>query len=133
MVALFDEALSDGDPRIIAAALGDIAKALGMTRLAQETGVRREALYRALSPDGNPELCTFLKVTNALGLELHATLPDSRPNPSKIPLSSLDVSPNPVPGIAKVAARKATVPKTLPPGKVVKVSSKAVPARKVSK
>ena len=54
----------------IASALGDIARARGMVRVAREAGVSREALYRALSDEGNPTLGTILKVTRALGLRL---------------------------------------------------------------
>ena len=56
----------------IAAALGDIARAHGMAQLARETGLAREALYRSLSPDGNPSLSTLLRVTRALGMKLTA-------------------------------------------------------------
>ena len=58
------------DPAFIAAALGNIARAHGMLRLAQETGLTREGLYKALSADGNPSLGTVLKVVKALGLKL---------------------------------------------------------------
>jgi probable addiction module antidote protein len=73
MAAYLEAALEDGDPRVIAAALGDIARASGMTRIARESGLGRESLYKALSPNGNPELATVLRVLAALGLELHAT------------------------------------------------------------
>ena len=56
----------------MATALGDIARAKGMTRISKETGLARESLYKALSPDGNPEFATVLKVVKALGLKLHA-------------------------------------------------------------
>jgi len=59
-------AFEDGDPALIAAAIGDAARAHGMTRMAQETGLAREALYRALSESGNPEFTTVLKVLRAL-------------------------------------------------------------------
>ena len=59
-----------GDPALIAAALGEIARAHGMMKLAKETGLTREALYRALSPEGNPNFGTILKVTKALGIKL---------------------------------------------------------------
>lgn len=72
-VAYFDAALEDGDPKVIAAALGDIARARGMTQVAHDTGLGRESLYKALSPDGNPEFGTVLKVIQALGLRLHAS------------------------------------------------------------
>lgn len=73
MAAYLEAALEDGDPSLVAAALGDIARAKGMTVVARETGLGRESLYKALSPSGNPELATVLKVVRALGLRLHAT------------------------------------------------------------
>lgn len=73
MAAYLEAALEDGEPSLIAAALGDIARARGMTQLARETGLGRESLYKALSPNGNPEFSTILKVINALGLKLHAS------------------------------------------------------------
>jgi len=73
MAAYLEAALEEGDPILVAAALGDIARAKGMTQVARETGLGRESLYKALSPSGNPELATILKVINALGLQLHAS------------------------------------------------------------
>jgi len=73
--ALYFEACLDeagDDPAFIAKALGDIARARGMTQLARDTGLAREGLYKALSGQGNPEFATILKVINALGLRLHA-------------------------------------------------------------
>lgn len=72
MAAYLEAALEEGDPALFAAALGDIARAKGMTQLARETGLGRESLYKALSPSGNPEFATVLKVVAALGLKLHA-------------------------------------------------------------
>lgn len=63
-----------GDGSLIRAALGDIAKAKGMTKLAKDTGISREGLYKALSQGGNPEFSTILKVTRALGIKLHAEM-----------------------------------------------------------
>ena len=60
----------DCDPSFVAKALGDIARAKGMSALARETGLGRESLYKALSEDGNPQLGTVLKIAKALGLEL---------------------------------------------------------------
>jgi probable addiction module antidote protein len=77
MAAYLEAALEDGDPALIAAALGDIARAKGMSQIARETGLGRESLYKALSPDGNPELSTVLKVVRALGLRLRATAADA--------------------------------------------------------
>jgi probable addiction module antidote protein len=64
--AVFD----DGDPALVAAALGDVARAKGMSQIAQAAGLGRESLYKALSPEGNPEFATVLKVMRALGLKL---------------------------------------------------------------
>lgn len=73
MAAYLEAALEDGDPALVAAALGDIARAKGMSGIAKETGLGRESLYKALSRDGNPEISTVLKVLKVLGLRLHAT------------------------------------------------------------
>lgn len=62
----------------MAAALGDIARAKGMSQIARETGLARENLYKALSPEGNPEFATVLKVVKALGLRLHAGSAEER-------------------------------------------------------
>jgi probable addiction module antidote protein len=72
MAAYLEAALEDGDSKLIAAVLGDIAKAKGMSQVAKDSGLGRESLYKALSPEGNPELTTVLKVVKALGLSLHA-------------------------------------------------------------
>lgn len=56
----------------IARALGDVARAKGMSQVAKEAGLSRESLYRALSADGNPSFATVLKVARALGVRLHA-------------------------------------------------------------
>lgn len=60
-----------GDGSLIRAALSDIARAQNMSRLAQETGLTRAGLYKALSPEGSPGFDTMLKITRALGLSLH--------------------------------------------------------------
>lgn len=70
MTAYLDAALEDGDPGLIAAALGDVAKARGMSEIAKSAGLGRTNLYKALSPDGRPEFATVLKVVRALGLRL---------------------------------------------------------------
>lgn len=72
MAAYLEAALEEGDSTLVAAALGDIARAKGMTQVARDAGLGRESLYKALSPAGNPELATVLKVIAALGLQLHA-------------------------------------------------------------
>lgn len=62
---------SDGDAAFIAKALGDIARAQGMTRVAQDAGVSRESLYKSLSGERAPDFSTILKVMKSLGLRLH--------------------------------------------------------------
>jgi probable addiction module antidote protein len=61
-----------GDASFIAKALGDIARAKGMSQVARDAGLSRESLYRALSGERSPAFDTILKVINALGLKLHA-------------------------------------------------------------
>ena len=68
LAACFEEA--GDDAAFIATALGDIARAYGMGRLANETGLTREGLYKTLSKDGNPSFSSILKVIRALGLKL---------------------------------------------------------------
>jgi probable addiction module antidote protein len=75
-ISLFWEASMEEageDPAFITAALATIAKAHGMMALARETGLTREGLYKALSPNGNPEFATVMKVIRALGLHLHGS------------------------------------------------------------
>ena len=74
MAAYFDAWLTEApdDAAGIARALGDIARARGMTQVAKDAGLSRESLYRALSVDGNPSFATVLKVARALGVRLHA-------------------------------------------------------------
>jgi probable addiction module antidote protein len=68
-----------GDPVEIQAALGDVAKARGMTVLARESGIAREALYRARSNKGNAEFATIMKVIVAMGLHLTLAKPEAVP------------------------------------------------------
>ncbi|MCX5829687.1 MAG: putative addiction module antidote protein [Deltaproteobacteria bacterium] len=63
---------AEGDAAFIAKALGDIARAKGMTQVARDAGLSRESLYKALSGDRSPGFDTILKVIGALGLQLHA-------------------------------------------------------------
>lgn len=78
MAAYLEAALEEGDSTLVAAALGDIARAKGMTQVARDAGLGRESLYKALSPSGNPEFSTVLKVIQALGLKLHASTASAR-------------------------------------------------------
>ena len=71
VVAYLEAAFEDGDPRVIAVALGDVARSRGMTAVAAKAGLGRESLYKALSRDGNPGFATVLKLLEALGLRLH--------------------------------------------------------------
>lgn len=74
MAAYLEATLEEakGDAAFIAKALGDIARAKGMTQVARDTGLSRESLYKALSGDRSPGFDTILKVMSALGLEFHA-------------------------------------------------------------
>src|ERR1700722_15530118 len=74
MAAYLEACLSeaDGDASFIAKALGDIARAKGMTQVARDAGLSRESLYKALSGERTPTFDTILKVVSALGLSLHA-------------------------------------------------------------
>ncbi len=74
MAVYLEAALEEGDAALFTAALGDIARAKGMTEIVRKTGLGRESLYKALSPDGNPEFATILKVVRSLGLDLHAAV-----------------------------------------------------------
>lgn len=80
MAAYLDASIeeADGDAAFIAKALGDIARARGMSQVACDAGLSRESLYKALSGDRNPSLGTVLRVAGALGLKLRAeAVPDS--------------------------------------------------------
>ena len=70
IAAYLNAVLEDGDPELLKAALGDIARAKGMTEIARAAGLGRANLYKALSPDGNPEFATVVRVLKALGLRL---------------------------------------------------------------
>ena len=70
---------ADGDATFIAKALGDIAKAKGMTQVARDAGLSRESLYKALSGDRTPGFDTILKIVGALGLKLHAEAAEGNP------------------------------------------------------
>jgi len=70
IAAYLQAAIEDGDPALLAAALGDIARARGMTQLARDTGLSRESLYKSLSGERAPNSDTLLKVIHALGFKL---------------------------------------------------------------
>ncbi len=65
-----EAAFEDGDPALIAAALGDVARARGQSKVAQDAGVSRDALYKSFKPEGNPTLASVTKVAAALGYRL---------------------------------------------------------------
>jgi len=70
-IAYYLEAVFEqGDPNLVAAALGDVARVKGMAQIAKAAGLGRESLYKALSSEGNPEFATVLKVVRALGLKI---------------------------------------------------------------
>ena len=82
IAAHIDDALATEDPAFIAKCIGDVARARGMTQVANDSGLSRESLYKALSPDGNPEFATILKVINALGLKFAVTQMETAQNPA---------------------------------------------------
>ncbi len=65
-----EAAFEEGDPALIASAIGDIARARNMTAIAKDSGLTRETIYRAFSKDGNPTLSTLSAVVKALGFQL---------------------------------------------------------------
>ena len=68
--AYIEAAIEENDPDFLTVALGDVAKAEGMTKVARKAKVTRENLYRALSPGGNPTMATVMRVLDALGLRI---------------------------------------------------------------
>jgi probable addiction module antidote protein len=68
--AFLEDAFETEDPAFIAHALGVVARVKGISKLAEETGLTRQSLYKALSGEGNPEFGTILKVAHALGFRL---------------------------------------------------------------
>jgi len=71
IAAFLSDALESGDAAYINRAFGDVARAKGMTAISKESGVKREALYRALSEQGNPQFKTILEVFKAMGMRLN--------------------------------------------------------------
>lgn len=72
VAAYIEAAFEDGDPSVIAHALGVVARAKGMSQVAREFGLSREAFDKALTPDGDPKLSIFLSVLKALGMKVTA-------------------------------------------------------------
>lgn len=86
-LAYLNAALEEGDPTLVAKALGDIARSRGMTHVAEQAGRARESLHRSLSTGGDPEFGMVLSILRALGLSLHAeplqtAQPSSAANPA---------------------------------------------------
>lgn len=76
-------ALEDENPDVFLQAVADVAKARGMSKLARDTGLGRESLYKALAPGAKPRYETIIKLVRALGIELHTTpFPRGNPDPS---------------------------------------------------
>jgi probable addiction module antidote protein len=82
-----DAALEDGDPQLVKLALSNIARAKGMTEVAKQAHLGRASLYKALSPDGNPEFATVAKVLKTLGLRLSVATETMR-RPAAVPVSA---------------------------------------------
>lgn len=79
-------AYETGDPEFIRDAYNVVARARGMARIAQETGLSRESLYKALGGKGNPEFGTVMKINRALGITLSARIDDARRRRPRKPL-----------------------------------------------
>ncbi len=73
IAAYLEAVFEDGDPELITHALGTVARSKGMSEISRLTGLGRQSLYKALSPQGHPEFATVLKVVRALGLRLSLT------------------------------------------------------------
>lgn len=78
VAAYLEAVFEDGDPQLIGAALGDIARSKGMTQISRRSGRGRASLYKALSEEGNPEFATVVDVIHALGLRLTVTVRPER-------------------------------------------------------
>jgi len=74
MLLYLEAVLEENDAPLLMAALGDIARAKGMTNIARETGLGRESLYKALNAEGNPSFATVQKVMASLGLKFSVSL-----------------------------------------------------------
>ena len=74
IVGYLNAVLEEDDQELLLAALGDVARAKGMTQVSRETGLGRESLYKALSEQGNPEFATVQKVLRSLGLKLRVSI-----------------------------------------------------------
>lgn len=70
IAAYLNDIIESGDASLLASALGDVARARGMTQIANDTGLAREALYKALRPDAQPRFDTIARVCKAIGLRL---------------------------------------------------------------
>ena len=73
MIEYLNIALAEGDPKYFAQALGNVARAKGMTAVSEQTGLGRQSLYKTLSGDGNPSVDTLFKVLAALGVRMAIT------------------------------------------------------------
>jgi probable addiction module antidote protein len=74
IVGYLNAVLEEDDQELLLAALGDVARARGMTQVSRDTGLGRESLYKALSEQGNPEFATVQKVLRSLGLKLRVSI-----------------------------------------------------------
>lgn len=83
-LAYLEAAFDEGDPSFITVALGDVVRSIGMSAVAREAGVTREALYKALSETGDPKLTTLVKVMGALNLKLSARPAQRQPKRKKL-------------------------------------------------
>lgn len=71
IAAYLSATLEEGDPKLLLSAISDVAKARGMSKIASDSGLGRESLYKALHPEAKPRFETILKVLNSLGVTMH--------------------------------------------------------------
>lgn len=83
--AYMNEVFEDGDPSLIAAAIGDVARARGMTQIAKTAGVSRESLYKALREGANPEFATIMKILRALHIRISVSKAENDDIEERIP------------------------------------------------
>ncbi|MFA6279806.1 MAG: addiction module antidote protein [Bdellovibrionales bacterium] len=110
--SFLEDALSNNDPAYLAHALGVVARARGMTKVAKDANLSRESLYKALSPDGNPALNTILRVLTALGMRL-----------SVAPLKQKSAVDKRKRGLRTAATTRTMCAKTTPPAKPRRTTS----------
>ena len=89
IAAYLSAVVEENDPKLLIAAIGDIAKARGMSRIATDSGLGRESLYKALNPDSKPRFDTVIKVLGALGVNMVFNAKTNKGNKKRVSHRSL--------------------------------------------